>query len=367
MFDRRLIQYFDWGLLLLILLLGSIGIALIYSAVNAGDVNPLSNLYLKQMCWFGGGLVLMIGSFVFSYRRIEKWAPLIYGVCIALLVAVYFVGQNVGGATRWLDFGAFSLQPSEPAKLAVIIMLARYFAGHIRPTGMGIRELAPAAALVGLPFVLVLKQPDLGTAGLIGLIAATMTVFAKIRRRTFISLLITMAVVLPVGWFFLKDYQRTRILMLFFPESDPLGGGYHILQSKVAVGSGMLFGKGFMQGTQNILSFLPEQHTDFIFSVLSEEWGFAGSLMLLMLFVLLIAFGLNIAYACRDDFGSMLAVGITAMIFWQTVINIGMVMGLMPVVGMPLPLISYGGSSIITTLLGLGILMNVSMRRFIKA
>lgn len=366
MFDRRLIQYFDWGLLLLILLLGSIGIALVYSAVNAGDNNPLSHLYLKQMCWFGGGLLLMIVSFLFSYRRIEKWAPLIYVICIALLVAVFFVGQSVGGANRWLDFGAFTLQPSEPVKLAVILILARYFAGHIKPAGMGLRELVPAVALAGLPFVLILKQPDLGTAGLIALIAVTMTVFAKIRRRTFVILVITTAVILPLGWFLLEDYQRTRILMLFFPESDPLGGGYHILQSKIAVGSGMLFGKGFMQGTQNILSFLPEQHTDFIFSVLSEEWGFAGSLLLLMLFVLLIAFGLNIAYACRDDFGTMLAVGITAMIFWQAVINIGMVMGLMPVVGMPLPLISYGGSSIVTSLLGLGILMNISMRRFMK-
>jgi len=367
LFDRRLIQHFDWALLLLTLIMGAIGIALIYSAVNAGDSNPLAGFCVKQLCWFGGGLVLMTICFLFSYKKLEKMAPFLYGTCILLLVAVFLIGKTVGGSTRWLDLGPFALQPSEPVKLAVILILARYFAKHVKPGGMGFNELIQPVLLVLVPFFLVLKQPDLGTAGLIVLIAASMAVFVKIERRVFILLVIAAVLILPLGWFVLKDYQRMRIMMLFFPESDPLGAGYHVLQSKIAVGSGMLYGKGFMQGTQNILSFLPEQHTDFIFSVLAEEWGFIGSVLLLMLFILLIAFGLNIAHGCRDDFGTILSVGITAMIFWQTIINIGMVLGLMPVVGMPLPLISYGGSSIATTLIAIGILMNVSMRRFIKA
>lgn len=366
MFDRRLVQFFDWWLLLLTLILGGIGVILIYSAVNAGEIHPLSGYYLKQICWFGVGGFLMIINFIFSYRQFEKWAPFLYGVCILLLVAVFFVGKTVGGSTRWLDLGPFALQPSEPIKLGVILILARYFARHVKPAGLNFRELIPPFFLLLIPFLLILEQPDLGTAGMIVLISASMTVFTKIERRTFILLVIAGVLVLPAGWFLLKDYQRMRILMMFSPESDPLGAGYHILQSKIAVGSGMLYGKGFMQGTQNILSFLPEQHTDFIFSVMAEEWGFIGSIFLLMLFLLLIAFGLNIAYGCRDDFGTILSMGITSMIFWQAVINIGMVMGLMPVVGIPLPLISYGGSSIMTNMAAIGILMNISMRRYVK-
>jgi rod shape determining protein RodA len=367
MFDRRLIQYFDWWLLALVFLLGGIGVFLIYSAVNAGGSNFLSGLYIKQICWFCAGLVLMIISFIFSYKKLYWISPFLYAACLALLVLVVFMGRNIGGSTRWLDLGLFVLQPSEPAKLAVILMLARYYARRIRPQGMSLSGLIPGALIAGVPFFIIAAQPDLGTAGIIGLVAATMTLFAKIEKKTLIFLLVLAFIALPMGWFILEDYQRTRIIMLFSPESDALGAGYHILQSKIAVGSGMLYGKGYMEGTQNILAFLPEQHTDFVFSVLAEEFGFIGSLGVLVLLLLLIAFGLNIADACRDVFGTLLAVGITAMIFWQSVINIAMVMGLMPVVGMPLPLISYGGSSLITVMLSLGLLLNISMRRFATA
>lgn len=364
MFDRRLVQYFDWWLLGLTLLLGSIGILLIHSAVNAGGHNPLAGLYVRQICWFAGGLVLMTGCFTFSYRRLERLSPLVYIGCLLMLASVHVLGKSIGGSTRWLDLGPFSLQPSEPVKLAVILILARCYARRVKPGGLGFADLLLPAFLVGVPFLLIASQPDLGTAGIVLLVAISITLFAKIERWTLISLLFLGAVALPLGWFMLEEYQRMRIMMLFFPETDPLGAGYHVLQSKIAVGSGMLYGKGYMQGTQNILSFLPEQHTDFIFSVLAEEFGFVGSAGLLVLFLLLILFGLNIALACRDAFGTFLAVGITAMIFWQVVINIGMVLGLMPVVGMPLPLISYGGSSLITVLVSLGLLMNISMRRF---
>lgn len=366
MFDRRLIQYFDWSLLLLTLIISGIGIGLIYSSVNSVEAVTPSKIHLKQLSWLGIGIFIMTCSFLFSYKKLDRYAPVIYGACAVMLLSVLLFGKTVGGSTRWLDLGVFLFQPSEPAKIAVILLLAHYFAKHVKPWGMGIRELIVPLVLVMVPFSLVLLQPDLGTALLFLLIAGTMAVFAKIERRTFFVLLAAVVILVPLGWFFIEDYQRTRILMLFSPESDPTGAGYHILQSKIAVGSGMLYGKGYMEGTQNILSFLPEQHTDFIFSVLAEEWGFVGGAGLLILFLLFTAFGLNIAYGCRDDFGTLLAFGITAMIFWQTVINIGMVIGLMPVVGMPLPLVSYGGSSVVTTLLGIGILLNISMRRFVK-
>lgn len=364
MFDRRLVQYFDWWLLALTLVLAGTGVFLIQSAVNAGDSGSMGGLWIRQVFWLSAGLMVMAASFLFSYKRLYSASPWIYAGILILLALVPLVGKTIGGSTRWLDLGIFVLQPSEPAKLAVILMLARYYARNVRPEGLGLRALMPPLLIGAGPFLLIASQPDLGTAGLIGLVALTMTLFVKIERKNLIFLLILGFGVLPMGWYLLEDYQRMRIMMLFFPESDALGAGYHILQSKIAVGSGMLSGKGYMQGTQNIFSFLPEQHTDFIFSVLAEEFGFIGSIGLLTLVLLLIAFGLNIADACRDAFGTILAVGITAMIFWQSIINIGMVMGLMPVVGMPLPLISYGGSSLVTVMLSLGLLMNISMRRF---
>ncbi len=366
MFDRRLVQYFDWWLLLLTLVIAAIGLALIYSSVNAGEASLPSKTHLRQASWLGIGMLVMVLSFCFSFKKLDRWSPFVYTVCIGLLIAVLLAGKTVGGSTRWLDLGLFVLQPSEPAKIGVILIMAHYFAKKVRPGGMGFRELVWPLVLSIVPFGLIWMQPDLGTGLLIILITGSMALFAKIERRTFLILLVAGVIIVPLGWFIIEDYQRTRILMLFAPESDPRGAGYHILQSKIAVGSGMIYGKGFMEGTQNILSFLPEQHTDFIFSVLAEEWGFAGSAGLLILFFLLVSFGLNIAHGCRDDFGTILAFGITSMIFWQSVINIGMVIGLIPVVGMPLPLVSYGGSSVITSLLGIGILLNISMRRFVK-
>src|SRR3989339_515093 len=207
-------------------------------------------------------------------------------------------------------------------------------------------------------------QPDLGTAMLLVLIAGSITLFVKVERKVFFTLFIAGLSAVPLFWFMLKDYQKDRFLTFLNPDRDPLGAGYHIIQSKIAIGSGMLTGKGFLKGTQNALSFLPEQHTDFIVSVLAEEWGLLGVSVLLTFYLILLLWGLNIAYNCRNMFGSILAFGITAMIFWQIFINTGMVMGLMPVVGVPLPLISYGGSSVITNMVGFGILLNISMRKF---
>jgi rod shape determining protein RodA len=217
-----------------------------------------------------------------------------------------------------------------------------------------------------IPFLLIVKQPDLGTAMVVALIAGSMTIFVKIERRSLLYFIVSGMLTVPLVWFFMKGYQKNRILTFLNPDRDPLGAGYHIIQSKIAIGSGMFTGKGFLKGTQNALSFLPEQHTDFIFSVLAEEWGLVGCVVLLVIFLMLIIWALNVAHRCRDPFGTILAVGVTAMIFWQVFINIGMAMGLMPVVGVPLPFISYGGSSIITTMICIGLLMNVSMRRFMQ-
>ncbi|UCF95586.1 MAG: rod shape-determining protein RodA [Desulfobacterales bacterium] len=365
MFDRRLVQNFDWGLLLLVFLLGCIGLAILYSAVTAETPLPQKKIFIKQLIWFSAGLAAMVLTFLFNYKKLDRWAQPIYVVCVLLLIGVLFVGKYVGGSRRWLSLGPISIQPSELVKIGIIIMLARYYSKDANTQGFTLRELFKPFILVLIPFALIVKQPDLGTAMLLVLIACSMTMFVKIERRSLVCLVAFCAVSVPMVWFFLKEYQKRRILVFLDPDRDPLGAGYHIIQSKIAIGSGMIAGKGYLKGTQNALSFLPEEHTDFIFSVLAEEWGFIGSGLLILLFLILIFWGLKVAQGCREPFGTILAVGVTAMIFWQVVINIGMTMGLMPVVGVPLPLISYGGSSVITSAICIGLLLNVSMRRFL--
>ena len=365
MFDRRLIQYFDWWLIGLTLMLGAVGLVLIYSAANAGDAVMENALHGKQMIWFAIGLAAMVCTFVFNYRLMDQWGGGIYLISIVLLICVLLYGKHVGGSRRWLVMGPLTLQPSELVKISVIILLAKYYSKRVSIRGFTLRQLVVPMVIVLIPFILIVKQPDLGTALLVVLIAASITIYVKIERRSMAWLIGTGAVLVSLAWFFfLKGYQKQRILTFLNPDRDPLGAGYHIIQSKIAIGSGMLFGKGFLKGTQNALSFLPEQHTDFILSVLAEEWGFLGTTFVLVLYLLLLIWGLNIAYGCRDTFGTILAVGVTSMFFWQVFINVGMVMGLMPVVGVTLPLISYGGSSVVTSLVGIGILMNISMRRF---
>ncbi|OEU68357.1 MAG: rod shape-determining protein RodA [Desulfobacterales bacterium PC51MH44] len=364
MFDRRFVKYFDWGLLGLTVILGFLGLVTLYSAVSSATPTPQKTLYFKQLIWYGAGLTLMVISFLFNYKLLDRWAHAIYAICILLLICVLLFGKYVGGATRWLVLGPVSMQPSELVKIAVIISLARYYSKLASTRGFTLRELLTPFILMIIPFILIVKQPDLGTAMLVVLIAGSMTVFVKIERRSLVYIIASCTIMGPLVWFFLKDYQKQRIITFINPDLDPLGTGYHLIQSKIAIGSGMIFGKGFLQGTQKALSFLPEQHTDFIFSVLAEEWGFVGSVVLLLIFLMLIIWGLNVAYRCRDPFGTILSIGITAMIFWQVFINIGMAMGLMPIVGVPLPFISYGGSSIITMMICIGLLINVSMRRF---
>ncbi len=365
MFDRRLAQNFDWVLFGLTFIIAGMGLVTLYSAVNAGTQTGESALFGRQLLWYTIGLGVMVVSFFFDYKYLDKVTPAIYAVTIVLLIMVFFFGKVGGGARRWLFFGPFSIQPSEIAKLTVIIVLARYYSKVPTTHGYTLRELGKPMLMTAIPFVLILKQPDLGTAIHLGLIAASVTVFARIERRTFLALCGTCALTVPGVWFFLlKAYQKQRVLTFLDPNRDPFGAGYHIIQSKIAIGSGMLTGKGFLQGTQNALSFLPEQHTDFIFSVLAEERGFIGAAAVLVVFFMIIIWGLRVAHGCRDIFGMMIAVGVTSMLFWQVVINVGMVMGLLPVVGVPLPFVSYGGSSIVMMMVCLGLLINIRMRRF---
>jgi rod shape determining protein RodA len=269
------------------------------------------------------------------------------------------------GATRWLNLGFFRFQPSELMKIVIIAVYAHYFTKSPNLNGLGFKDLLYPFLLLAGPLLLIMKQPDLGTASLVFLIALSMLMFVGVRFATFVSVVLAAIPLLFAGWHFhLREYQKERILNFLNPERDPLGTGYHIIQSKIAVGSGGVFGKGFMGGTQSQLHFLPEQHTDFAFSVFSEEWGFTGCLVMLLLYLCLVLWGLSVAKKCNDRFGKLLAVGVAAMLFWHIVINIGMVIGIFPVVGVPLPLFSYGGTSMITTMVGVAILLNIQMRRF---
>jgi rod shape determining protein RodA len=274
-------------------------------------------------------------------------------------------GIITSGAQRWIRIGSLSLQPSEFVKITLIIALAKYFQHPPGRKGFSLKDLTLPFLLLGLPMALVLKQPDLGTAIILFLILFSILFFVKIRWTTLLLLGVSGIGILPLLWSFLKEYQKRRIYTFFNPSLDPLGSGYHIIQSKVAVGSGGIFGKGFMKGTQCKLGFLPEQQTDFIFSVVAEEWGWVGSVVVVGLYFLLILWGLRIAVSAKDRYGGILAFGVVSMLFWHAFINIGMTVGIMPVVGIPLPLLSYGGSFMLSTLMGVGLLLNVSMRRYL--
>lgn len=363
MFDRRLITHFDWSLLLLVIVIALIGIANLYSATSSW-LSPATPVYLKQVYWLTGGILLAVTVSLIDYRHLQHLGFIFYGLNLLLLLAVLLVGKTSMGATRWLDLGFFNLQPSEIMKIVIIITLACYFSRQDTLTGYSFKDLLSPFLILGLPALLIMKQPDLGTALIVIFLGVTMSLFVGIQQRTLIGLAVLAAGGAGGGWFLLRGYQKQRILTFLDPESDPLGSGYHIIQSKIAVGSGGFFGKGFMKGSQSQLSFLPERHTDFAFSVFAEEWGFGGSLLLLGLYLLLIIWGLYVARNAADLFGTFLAFGVSAMLFWHIVINLGMVIGLLPVVGVPLPLFSYGGTSMITTMLGAGLLLNISMRRF---
>jgi len=355
----RLLQraHIDLPLLLGLLTLAGIGLAVLYSA---GGQDPA--LLQRQAIRLGAGLVVMLVLAQLPPAVMRLWTPWIYAAGIALLIAVLVVGVTGKGAQRWIDLGVMRFQPSEMMKLAVPGMVARYLAVHPLPPRM--HRLFIAALLMALPVLLIARQPDLGTALLVGAAGAAVLFLSGLTLRliTFSGL-----AALPAGgllWQYgMHDYQRQRVLTFLNPESDPLGSGYHIIQSKIAIGSGGIYGKGWLNGTQSQLEFLPERSTDFIFAVFAEEFGLIGALLLLLLYLLIVARGLYIMSRAQDTFTRLMAGAVTLTFFVYVVVNIGMVSGLLPVVGVPLPLISYGGTSMVTLMAGFGILMSIHTHR----
>ncbi|MBI5599408.1 MAG: rod shape-determining protein RodA [Deltaproteobacteria bacterium] len=362
MIERQRINHIDWFLLTITLTLAAVGIATIYSATYSQD----SAVWQRQIFWLLLGSLVMVPAVMVDYSVFGKFAYILLGASVATLVIALIFGRKVSGAQRWLSLGFVSIQPSEFAKIAFTIALSKYLSEkEPLPDGLGFRELIIPAAIFAVPFLLIAKQPDLGTALIFLFVLSSMLLIVKIRTRTLVTLVAAAGAAVPFAWRFLKDYQKARLLSFTDPAMDPLGTGYHLVQSKIAIGSGGFFGKGFTESTQGNLMFLPAHHTDFIFPILAEEWGFVGSIAVTALFGLLVVRGINIAGGAKDRFGFLLAFGITSLVFWHAVINMGMVIGLLPVVGVPMPFMSYGGSFLLTMLLGIALLLNVRMRSYI--
>jgi rod shape determining protein RodA len=364
-FDRRVLANFDWGTLGLTLATTTLSL-IVLSSATSGRAAGLATIPVKQLVWLGIGCLAMLAVLSVDYQVLCRYAYILYGLLLLSLIAVLAFGRVSNGAQRWLVLGPWSWQPSELLKPVLILILARYFAEDRRQSTvpLTLRDLFVPLLLVGVPFVLIAKQPDLSTAMTMLATLGAMLVMVGLHRRTLLLTIMVSVGALPVGWHLLAEYQRARLLALLHPASDLLGAGYHGWQSKIAIGSGGLWGKGLFAGTQSHLHFLPEQHTDFIFAVLGEEMGFLGSLILLCLFGGLLVHGFSVAYHARDRLGALVAMGVVTMLMTHVFLNIGMTTGLLPIIGSPLPLMSYGGSSLVTTLLSLGLLMNVRMHRF---
>lgn len=361
---QRVRDNFDWPLLVVTILISMVGVTNLYSATSTENSAYLG-LYIQQIYWLTLGLGFGALTAAIDYRKFARHGWLIYGAGIALLILVFLLARNVRGSQRWISIGAFSLQPSETMKLCLIVALAKYLHNDPKTTGRTLKDLVVPGLIVLLPLALILKQPDLGTGMILLAIFSSIMLLTQLKLRSFLTLIASIALSIPLAWkYLLKEYQIERVNAFLDPSKDLLDTGWHTYQSMVSIGSGGLWGKGFLQGTQNQHHFLPDQHTDFPFPVWAEEHGFIGAIVLLALYLFLILWGLKIAAQAKDRFGAVLAVGVSAMIFWQFFINIGMVSGMLPVVGVTLPLFSYGGSSVLTVMIGIGLLMNVSMRRF---
>jgi len=363
--DTRLLSYLNWGLLACMLALYFVGIGNLYSAsgTRLEEGMTFAPFYQRQLIWGLMGLMAMLLAMCFDYRQLRNLAWPFFIFTLVLLLLVPIMGKTVYGAKRWLSLGFMSVQPSELAKLAVLVLSARLLARGGVPLGW--KEFASVLAVGLVPAALIITQPDLGTTLLVLLILAGMILFHGIRGYVFKTCLLAVPLLGAFMWFVgMHDYQRQRVLTFLNPGDDPRGTGYHILQSRIAIGSGEIWGKGFAEGTQSQLRFLPERHSDFAVAVFGEEWGFVGCVALVTLFCLFLLSIFSTAVQAKDRFGSMLVVGVFFYFFWQIVINMGMVIGLMPVVGIPLPFISYGGTSMLVNFLLLGIVLNVSMRRF---
>jgi rod shape determining protein RodA len=345
-----------WRLLFLLLALGGFGAIILFSA-SGGSLSPWAQSHIVRFMIFLG-LALFLSRFTEDFWK--QWAYPGYIVVLILLAGVEVVGGISGGSQRWLDLGIIRLQPSELMKLAIVLALARFYdqlpSGEIRRWN----AIWPAALAIGAPVLLVMLQPDLGTSLMILSGGMVIMFLAGLPLRLFIGGAVAIAIAAPIAFFFLlHDYQRNRVLVFLDPEADPLGTGYHITQSKIAIGSGGLFGKGFLNGTQSHLDYLPEGHTDFVFATMAEEWGLMGGLFIIACFVLIARWGMAVANKASSKFGRLTAAGLTMTVFFYVTINLLMVMGLAPVVGIPLPMVSHGGTAMLTVMLCFGILMSI--------
>lgn len=361
--DRRVLSAFSWRLAASAALLASLSAVVIYSTTGQYSSLLRRSLYFKQTIWglIGVGAMFLLCSL--HYRTIARLAYQLYAAILASLLLVALIGRSGFGAQRWLSIGPFAFQPSEFMKLALILLLARYFEDHKEDLEAPWIFVIPIV-LTLLPTALVLRQPDLGTAIVLLATSISILVLMGLKVRYFIYLAVAASAIAPLLWSFLRDYQKNRFLVFFDPSLDPMGAGYHVAQSKIAVGSGGLVGKGWMAATQSQLHFLPANHTDFVFAGFAEQWGFIGSLALLLLYAYLFSKGLRLARDARDMFTMVTSFGVVSMMALQVVINIGMVTGIMPVVGIPLPLLSYGGSSMVMNMLAVGLLLNIQMHRY---
>lgn len=363
--ERKMLLSINWPLVGITAVLFFLGVLNLYSAsgfrMEEGlNVDPY---FQKQLIWGLMGLPCMAIFMLVDYRHLKTAAWPLFWVTVVLLISVFFVGKTIYGARRWLDLGFMHFQPSELAKISVLILGARLLS---RDSGK--LDFLPLGAVVGIcsiPALLVVKQPDLGSGLSVLLILGGMVLYRGLTSRVLRTVVVAFPAMLPLGWFTLHDYQKRRIVSFLNPESDPKGAGYHKLQSEIAVGSGEIWGKGFLGGTQSHYRFLPEKHTDFALAVFAEEWGFVGCMVLLSLFCAFLFQIAQVARDAKDLFGSYLAAGVFFYFFWQILINMGMVLGIMPVVGIPLPFLSYGGSATLVNFCLVGLVLNVSMRRFL--
>jgi rod shape determining protein RodA len=360
--DRRVLQNFDWMLTSLVAFLLAVGLVNLYSSTYAPG--GLSDEMRRQLISLGLGVAVLVVLVVIDYRHFERLALPAYLVTTGVLAALLVLAPVTRGSQSWLLEGR--LQPAELVRLSMILMLARYF--HRNPPGevRRLRDLVRPLAIVALPVGIILLQRDMGVALLTLMVGCTYLGLTRIRARVWAGIAVLGVAALVSAWFFvLEPYQRSRILDVVDPGRDPLASGYQVNQSRIAIGSGGLWGKGWLEGTQTQLSFLPTRHTDFAFSVVAEEWGFVGAIVVLSVYLLMLVWGLVIARNSKDGFGAMLAVGVVGAFFWPAVLNVGMDLGLAPVIGVPLPFVSYGGSALVSTLAAVGLLMNVSLRRYV--
>lgn len=359
---RRHLGSFDWILFLSALTLPLIGLVVIFSATTG---TPSAGAFERQVLWLSIGIVAMALAILIDYHTLAEFAYVFYGLGLVLLIATLFFGRVVNASKSWIGYGGVQFQPSELTKIATILMVAAYL-GREGIRGLGPARFAVLCAIVGLPVLLIMQQPDLGTAATFMPLLAGACFLAGIRVRTLVVLGLIVALTLPAVWTHLKPYQQERVKIVLEPTRDPKGAGYQLIQSLIAVGSGGVTGKGFLSGTQGQLQFLPEQHTDFILAVLAEERGFLGSAIVLGLYFVVFYRCVATARAARDRLGSLLAMGVAFVLGGQALINIGVVLGILPTTGVPLPLMSYGGSCLLSTLIGIGFVLNVWMRRLVN-